>query len=107
MPAPQGQGRVENPVAIPNQHYFRLSYRVDPEQARTDSRWLYLMAWKAASAKKAVRARRWDYHTCDAGKALISENYRSYMCATPASPAQNTDIRLSLAVTAGTHFIVR
>ena len=29
------------------------------------------------------------------------------MCATPASPAQNTDIRLSLAVTAGTHFIVR
>ena len=49
----------------------------------------------------------WNYHTCDAGKALIPENYRSYMCATPASPAQNTDIRLSLAVTAGTHFIVR
>ena len=55
-----------------------MAYRVDPEQARTDSRWLYLMAWKAAPAKKAVRARRWDYHACDAGKALISENYRSY-----------------------------
>ena len=54
-------------------------YRVDPEQARTDSRWLYLMAWKAAPAKKAVRARSGHYHTCDAGKALISKNYRSYM----------------------------
>ena len=54
------------------------AYRVDPEQARTDSRWLYLMAWKAATAKKAVRARRWDYHACITGKALISVNYRSY-----------------------------
>ena len=51
---------------------------MDPEEARTDSSWLYLMAWKAAPAKKAVRARRWDYHACDAGRALISENSRSY-----------------------------
>ena len=58
--------------------WSRHCYRVDPEQARTDSRWLYLMAWEAAPAKNAVRARRWDYHACDAGKALISENYRSY-----------------------------
>ena len=58
--------------------FFDSAYRVDQEEARTDSRWLYLMVWKAAPAKKAVRARRWDYHACDAGKALISENYRSY-----------------------------
>ena len=63
--------------------WSRHCYRVDPEQARTASRWLYLMAWKAAPAKKAVRARRWDYHTCDAGKALISKNSRSYMQIPP------------------------
>ena len=34
------------------------------------------MAWKAASAKKAVRARRWDYHTCITGKALESPYFR-------------------------------
>ena len=58
--------------------WSRHCYRVDPEQARTASRWLYLMAWKAAPAKKAVRARRWDYHTCDAGKALIATYFEEF-----------------------------
>ena len=58
---------------------------MDPEQARTDSRWLYIMAWKAAPAKKAVRARRWNYHACITGKSLISENYRSYKQITSPS----------------------
>ena len=32
--------------------------KLDQASVRTDSRWLYLTAWKAALAKKAVRARR-------------------------------------------------
>ena len=41
------------------------------------------MAWKAAPAKKAVRARRWDYCACITGKSLISRNEKSYMQIPP------------------------
>ena len=45
-------------LRVPVREYACLKlHGVDQERARTESCWLYLMAWKAAPAKKAVRAR--------------------------------------------------
>ena len=76
-PAPRSQ--IKSAVA----GFGSPLYRVDQEQPRTDSRSLYLMAWKAAPARKVVRARRWDYHASITGKALIRRITGSELQADP------------------------